>query len=84
MSALSDRAFEALDGVDVWIVDALRYKSHPSHFSVDEALEAAGRVKAARTIFTHMHIDLDYDALKAKLPKDVEPAYDGMKIEISS
>ena len=83
LSALSDRAFDALDGVDIWIVDALRYKPHPSHFSVDEALEAAGRVKAARTIFTHMHIDLDYDTLKAKLPKSVEPAYDGMKIEIS-
>ncbi|MEP1443179.1 MAG: MBL fold metallo-hydrolase [Hyphomicrobiales bacterium] len=83
VNALSDQAFDALDGVDIWIVDALRYKPHPSHFSVDEALEAAGRVKARRTILTHMHIDLDYETLKAKLPKDVEPAYDGMKIEIS-
>ena len=82
VSALSDRAYDALDGVDVWIVDALRYMPHPSHFSVDEALEAASRVNAARTIFTHMHIDLDYETLKAELPKGVEPAYDGMKIEI--
>ena len=83
MNALSDRAYDALDGVDIWIVDALRYKRHPSHFSVDEALEAARRVNAARTIFTHMHIDLDYEELKAKLPEGVEPAYDRMKIEIS-
>jgi phosphoribosyl 1,2-cyclic phosphate phosphodiesterase len=70
----------ALARLDVWIVDALRYTAHPSHFSVDEALAAIGRVKPRRAILTNMHVDLDYEALRARLPAHVEPAYDGMQI----
>jgi phosphoribosyl 1,2-cyclic phosphate phosphodiesterase len=69
-----------LAGLDVWIVDALRYTPHPSHFSVDEALAAIERVRPRRAILTNMHVDLDYDALRARLPTHVEPAYDGMRI----
>lgn len=82
VSDLDDKAYKALEGLDVWIVDALRHTPHPSHFSVSEALTAAKRVNAKRTILTHMHIDLDYNALKAELPEGIEPAYDGLKIEI--
>lgn len=83
LNALDDGAFDALSGVKTWVVDALRYTSHPSHFSVDEAIEAASRVKAERVIFTHMHIDLDYETLKNELPKGFEPAYDGLKVAYS-
>jgi phosphoribosyl 1,2-cyclic phosphate phosphodiesterase len=69
-----------LAGLDVWIVDALRYTPHPSHFSVDEALAAIERVRPRRAILTNMHVDLDYDALRARLPTHVAPAYDGMRI----
>jgi len=56
----------------------LRYTPHPSHFSLEETLEAIERVKPKRAILTHMHTDLDYDTLVRELPDGVEPAYDGM------
>jgi len=71
-----------LAGLDVWIVDALRYAPHPSHFSLDEALAWIGKVQPRRAILTNLHSDLDYEALRAKLPAGVEPAYDGMRIAI--
>ena len=66
----------------VWIVDALRDTPHPSHFSVSQALEHIARLGVKRAILTHMTGDLDYDALKRTLPVNVEPAYDGLVIEI--
>jgi phosphoribosyl 1,2-cyclic phosphate phosphodiesterase len=71
-----------LNGLDAWIVDALRHHPHPSHFSVSEALAWIDRIKPGRAILTHMHIDLDYKALKRELPAGVEPAYDGMVLEL--
>lgn len=70
-----------LEGLDVWIVDALRYTSHPSHFSVKQALAWIERLKPKRAILTHMTTDLDYATLKRELPPHVEPAYDGMVVE---
>jgi phosphoribosyl 1,2-cyclic phosphate phosphodiesterase len=70
-----------LAGLDVWIVDALRDSPHPSHFSLAEALDWIGRIKPRRAVLTNLHSDLDYDALRARLPANVEPAYDGMRIE---
>jgi phosphoribosyl 1,2-cyclic phosphate phosphodiesterase len=78
VSDLPEESLEALKDLDVWILDALRYKPHPSHFSVEQALDWIARVKPKRAVLTHMHLDLDYDALKRELPADVEPAYDGM------
>jgi phosphoribosyl 1,2-cyclic phosphate phosphodiesterase len=71
-----------LAGLDVWIVDALRHTPHPSHFSVSDALQWIARVRPRRAILTDLHTDLDYAALKASLPADVEPAYDGMTFEL--
>jgi phosphoribosyl 1,2-cyclic phosphate phosphodiesterase len=71
-----------LQGLDVWIVDALRRSRHPSHFSLDEALDWIARLGPKRAILTHMHLDLDYEALRRELPEGVEPAYDGMRIEL--
>jgi len=67
-----------LQGLDVWIIDALRYSPHPSHFSVEEALSWIARIKPKRAVLTHMHVDLDYARLASELPEGVEPAYDGM------
>jgi phosphoribosyl 1,2-cyclic phosphate phosphodiesterase len=79
---LPEQAFEALEGLDVWIVDALRYTPHPTHAHVDLALEWIARVRPRRAILTNMHIDLDYEELAGRLPPGVEPAYDGMTLEI--
>jgi phosphoribosyl 1,2-cyclic phosphate phosphodiesterase len=72
----------ALAGLDLWIVDALRYKPHPSHFSLDEAITWIDRIKPKRAILTNMHADLDYAELKAKLPPHIEPAYDGLSVTV--
>src|SRR6185295_7712525 len=78
---LPKASVKALAGLDLWIVDALRYMPHPSHFSVADALAWIERVAPARAILTNMHTDLDYEALRVSLPPGVEPAYDGMRIE---
>ncbi len=84
ISGLPDESVTAFGGLDVWIVDALRYAPHPSHFSLDDALAWIGRVKPKRAILTNLHSDLDYEALRAKLPAHVEPAYDGLRAGVSS
>ena len=73
----------ALAGLDIWIVDALRYHPHPSHFNVAEALDWIARIGPARAILTNMHTDLDYRVLRAALPPHVEPAYDSMRLNAS-
>ena len=72
---------DALKGLDLWIVDALRYTPHPSHLSVSEALTWIERLKPKRAILTNLHSDLDYATLCKELPPDVVPAYDGMSFE---
>ena len=67
-----------MTGLDVWIVDALRYRPHPSHFRVAERSAWIERLKPRRAILTNLHADLDYEVLRGKLPPHVEPAYDGM------
>jgi phosphoribosyl 1,2-cyclic phosphate phosphodiesterase len=77
---LGESAFAALAGVEIWIVDALRYAPHPSHAHVARTLEWIERVKPKRAILTNLHVDLDYETLRRALPSGVEPAYDGMTI----
>ncbi|MET0569238.1 MAG: MBL fold metallo-hydrolase [Hyphomicrobiaceae bacterium] len=80
ISGLSPEAATTLSGLDLWIVDALRYVPHPSHFSVAQALEWIETLRPKRAILTHLHIDLDYAALKRELPEHITPAYDGMSV----
>ncbi len=77
-------AWSCLAGLDIWIVDALRYMPHSSHFNVDEALDWIARLKPKRAILTNLHADLDYEELRGKLPPHIEPAYDGMAIELGT
>jgi phosphoribosyl 1,2-cyclic phosphate phosphodiesterase len=79
---LPAQSLAALKGLDVWIVDALRYRPHPTHLSVDETLALIDVLKPRRAILTNLHSDLDYDELRARLPAHVEPAYDGLSIEL--
>ncbi|MCG8562757.1 MAG: MBL fold metallo-hydrolase [Hyphomicrobiales bacterium] len=81
IKGLPEESYDYLKDLDVWIVDALRYTSHPSHFSLEESLAAIERVKPKRAVLTHMHVDLDYETLRRELPEGVEPAYDGMVLE---
>ncbi len=82
LNRMPETAFEALKGVKVWIVDALRYKPHPTHSHLAQTLEWISKVKPERAILTHMTWDMDYETLISELPTGVEPAFDGMVIEV--
>jgi phosphoribosyl 1,2-cyclic phosphate phosphodiesterase len=84
LSDLPPESAKALAGLEVWVVDALRYQPHPSHFSLADALAWIERIKPKRAILTNLHSDLDYDALRSQLPPNVEPAYDGIGVTLSS
>ena len=71
-------AFVALN-LDVLILDALRFRSHPAHFSLQEALEVIERVKPKRAWLTHLSHDLEYEATNKLLPANVALAYDGLR-----
>ncbi len=83
VKAFPDASLKALAGLEVLVTDALRYRAHPSHFSVEEALHWIARVHPARAILTNLHTDLDYEKLAGEVPGNVEPAYDRMKIELN-
>ena len=78
-----EQSIKHLEGLDVWIIDALRRTPHPSHFSLDDALSWINRMKPKRAILTNMHVDMDYQTLLNELPDGVVPAHDGMSLEIS-
>jgi phosphoribosyl 1,2-cyclic phosphate phosphodiesterase len=83
LNGLPPASTDALRGLDVWIVDALRYRPHPSHLNVDESLAWIERIRPRRAILTNLHTDLDYDELRTRLPAHVEPAFDGLALELA-
>lgn len=81
LKRLPPESIALLQGLDVWIVDALRRSPHPSHFNLDETLDWIERIKPKRAILTNMHTDMDYGTLCRELPPNVVPAFDGMQFE---
>jgi phosphoribosyl 1,2-cyclic phosphate phosphodiesterase len=80
---LPPKTLEVLRGVEVLVLNALWWGNpHPTHFNVEEALEASRRVGARRTYLTHMTHELRHQDLLEALPKGVEPAYDGLSVEL--
>lgn len=82
VSRMPDESLAYLEDLDVLILDALRYAPHPTHFSVSEALELIERVRPKRAILTNLHTDLDYETFRRELPPHIEPAYDGLQVEV--
>ena len=80
VSALPEASLATLRGLDLLILDALRYTPHPSHFSVADALATIAELKPKRAVLTNLHTDLDYARLAAELPGHVVPAFDGMRL----
>ena len=81
-NAIPQPSFALLEGLDVLVLDALRHRPHPTHFSVGEAIEVAARIGAGTTYFTHIAHDLGHAATCAALPGGVELAYDGLALDI--
>jgi phosphoribosyl 1,2-cyclic phosphate phosphodiesterase len=82
IKALPPESLPLMAGLDIWIVDALRHDPHPSHMNLAESLDWIARVGTRRAVLTNLHSDLDYEALRAQLPSNVQPAFDGMQIII--
>ena len=82
LSGMPPESEAALAGLDVWVVDALRYAPHPSHFSLSDALAWIERLKPRRAILTNLHADLDFATLRQQLPSNVEPAFDGIAVDL--
>jgi phosphoribosyl 1,2-cyclic phosphate phosphodiesterase len=80
VNAIPDESLPLLHGLDVLILDALRLRPHPTHFSLEEAIEMARRIGARRTLFTHMSHELEHVETNAKLPPGMELAYDGLRL----
>jgi phosphoribosyl 1,2-cyclic phosphate phosphodiesterase len=81
-SAIPDTSWALLEGVRTLVLDALRDRPHPTHFSLSEAVEAATRIGAERTLFTHICHDLPHAETCARLPPGMELAYDGQVLEV--
>ena len=82
VNAIPDDSEKYLHGLDLWIVDTLRPEPHPTHSHLEQTLGWIEKYKPKRALLTHMTWDLDYETLKKTLPENIEPAYDGMVIEI--
>lgn len=82
VSAIPEGAESLLSGLDCWIIDALRYRRHPTHFSLAEALDWIARAKPRHAVLTNLHTDLDFARLVAESPDGTRPAFDGMVIEV--
>ena len=82
VASIPDNAWTQLENLDVWVLDALRRDPHPTHSHLAQSLEWIVKVAAKRAVLTNMHIDLDYETVRAETPEHVTPAYDGMVITL--
>ncbi|MBC4017838.1 MBL fold metallo-hydrolase [Siccirubricoccus deserti] len=79
---LPEESLEALAGLDTWVVGCFQLRPHKVHANLDQVLEWVERLKPRRTVLTHMGTAMDYRSLLRSLPPGVEPAHDGMILEI--
>jgi len=80
--SLTDDMSMLFEGLDLWVVDALRRKPHPTHPHLAQTLEWIRKLAPKRAILTHMDNSMDYRTLCGELPDGVEPGYDGMEVEL--
>lgn len=79
---IPEESWPVLEGLDTWIVDALRRAPHPSHAHLDQTLNWIARAAPRRAVLTNMHIDLDHASVDAETPEHVTPAHDGMILDL--
>lgn len=78
VKSIPDDSWRHLEGLDVLVLDALRFKPHPTHLSIGESLEVIARLQPRQTYLTHMSHDMDHETVNRQLPRSVELAYDGL------
>lgn len=79
---IPSRSYALLKDLDLLIIDALRYRKHPTHFSIDQAVDEIAKIAPRRAFLTHMCHDVEYHELASILPEGIAPAYDGLEMEI--
>lgn len=77
LNGLPDRTLTHLSGLELLVIDALRYTPHPSHAHLEQTLRWIEQLKPRRAVITNLHVDFDYQTLKSELPEGIEPAFDG-------
>jgi phosphoribosyl 1,2-cyclic phosphate phosphodiesterase len=82
VSWIPERSFDFLAGLDLLVLSALRYRAHPTHFTVAEAIEAASRIGARRTLLTHIAHEIDATRVEVDLPPGIEFGHDGLVVEL--
>jgi len=82
-NVVSAEVIEAIRGVTVLVLDALRHRPHPTHLTIDQACQVAGQVGAKLTLLTHLCHEAEHETVEKGLPPQVRVAYDGMQIEVA-
>ena len=82
VSKINEKDYKYFKNLNYLIIDCLWYRYHPSHLNLDSSLELIKKLKPKKSILTNLHLDLDYQKLKRKLPKNVVPAYDGLSVNL--
>ncbi len=83
VSEIPESTLNLLQGVDILLLDCLRYEPHFSHYGFKQSLEMSEKIKAKRTFFIHMTHDIEYDAVSSDLPDNVYLAYDGLQLNLN-
>ena len=83
VSEIPESTLDLLQGVDILLLDCLRYEPHFSHYGFKQSLEMSEKIKAKRTFFIHMTHDIEYDAVSSDLPDNVYLAYDGLQLNLN-
>lgn len=81
-SGIPEESMEKLKDLDLLIISALRYREHPAHFNIEQAISITQKIDPKLAVFTHMGHEVEYDTLLSELPDNIVPAYDGMEVEI--
>ena len=82
VSHIPESSFALLEGVETLVLDALRAEEHPTHFSIDQAIETSRRIGAKQTWFTHCACKVNYEVVNPSLPDGIEIGYDGLQIDL--
>lgn len=79
---LDDNAFNILEGIDLWVVDCLRFKPHTTHAHLEKTLSWVKRIKPKKAVLTHMNTEVDYNEISKLLPNNCYAAYDGLELSV--